>query len=224
MARPVSRVSRVLMTGPLTPYADAYRAELRGRGYTALSAVNELRQVGRLSAWLAASGTTVGELSVAGVDEFLEQQRAPGRRASWSRRGLVCMVEFLRSLGVVGRGAVVGVLRALLAGRAWPCVWHGPRVRGPCSAVRGRARPGWRDRLGDRDGGDVGGAARVGCGVGGGDAELRGRVEVVPAFLFRGGAGRAGSLAGRAGDHGTSAVVAASGYQRRRRAGAAGQL
>jgi site-specific recombinase XerD len=102
MAKPSSRVSRVLMTGPLAPYADAYRAELSGRGYTALSAVNELRQVGQLSAWLAASGATAADLSVERVDEFLEQQRAQGRRASWSRPGLVCMVELLQSLGVVG--------------------------------------------------------------------------------------------------------------------------
>ena len=32
MARATSRVSRVLMTGPLTPFADAYRAELREPG------------------------------------------------------------------------------------------------------------------------------------------------------------------------------------------------
>ena len=90
------------MTGPLAPYADAYQAELRGRGYTALSAVNQLRQVGRLSAWLAANGTMAVHVSVERVDEFLEQQRAQGRRASWSRPALVGMVELLRSLGVVG--------------------------------------------------------------------------------------------------------------------------
>jgi hypothetical protein len=33
MARPTSRVSRVLMTGPLAPFADAYREELLERGY-----------------------------------------------------------------------------------------------------------------------------------------------------------------------------------------------
>ena len=37
MARPTSRVSRVLMTGPLAPFADAYRAELqRARLYAAV--------------------------------------------------------------------------------------------------------------------------------------------------------------------------------------------
>jgi hypothetical protein len=39
MARPTSRVSRVLMTGPLAPFADAYWAELRERGYTVRSTV-----------------------------------------------------------------------------------------------------------------------------------------------------------------------------------------
>ena len=48
MARPSSRVCRVLMTGPLVPFADAYSAELRERGYTPLTTVSELRQVGRL--------------------------------------------------------------------------------------------------------------------------------------------------------------------------------
>jgi hypothetical protein len=40
------------MTGPLAPFEAAYRAELRRRGYTPRSAVNELRQVARLSRWL----------------------------------------------------------------------------------------------------------------------------------------------------------------------------
>jgi len=43
MATPSSRVSRVLMTGPLTPFADHYAFELSERGYTARTAVNQLR-------------------------------------------------------------------------------------------------------------------------------------------------------------------------------------
>lgn len=64
MARPSSRVCRVLLTGPLAPFAEAYSAELRARGYTPLTTVNELRQVGRLSRWLEARGLSADELRV----------------------------------------------------------------------------------------------------------------------------------------------------------------
>ena len=56
MVIPTSGVSRVLMTGPLAPFADAYRVELLERGYTVRTSVGELRQVARLSGWLAGVG------------------------------------------------------------------------------------------------------------------------------------------------------------------------
>lgn len=101
--RPASRVSEVLMTGPLAPYAEAYRAEVRARGYTPLSAVNELRQVGWLSRWLEANGLGAGDLSEGRVEEFLGHERARGRnRSSLSRPGLLCLLEVLRAAGVIG--------------------------------------------------------------------------------------------------------------------------
>jgi len=63
MAEPSSRVCRVLMTGPLTPFADAFAAELRARGYTPLTTAGELRQVGRLSCWLQAGGLSAADLT-----------------------------------------------------------------------------------------------------------------------------------------------------------------
>jgi len=102
MVRPASRMSRVLMTGPLAPFAEAYSAELKGRGYTPLSAVNELRQVGRLSRWLQVRGLEAGDLSGSRVEEFLAWQRAGGRhRCQWSRPGLMCLQDVLRRLGVL---------------------------------------------------------------------------------------------------------------------------
>ena len=56
MARPTSRLSRVLMTGPLAPFADGYGLWLKARGYTPHTTVNQLRQVARLSRWLDAGG------------------------------------------------------------------------------------------------------------------------------------------------------------------------
>ncbi len=61
MARPTSRVSRVLMTGPLAPFADAYGVALSERGYTQRTAVSQLRQMARLSCWLEARGLTAAE-------------------------------------------------------------------------------------------------------------------------------------------------------------------
>ena len=91
MARPASRVSRVLMTGPLAPFAHAYELELKARRYTPLTRVSQLRQVGRLSGWMEERGLAVAELCGARVDEFLAFQRAGGRhRCQWSRPACVC--------------------------------------------------------------------------------------------------------------------------------------
>ena len=102
MAGPTSRVSRVVMTGPLAPFAGVYQLELRRRRYTALTVVNQLRQVARLSHWLETNGLAVAGLTGDRVEEFLAFQRASGRcRAQWSRPGLLCLLDVLRGLGVV---------------------------------------------------------------------------------------------------------------------------
>lgn len=102
MARTTSRVSGVLVEGPLGPFADAYRARLEERCYSRLSAVNLQRQVAQLSRWLAAEGMAVEQLSEARIEAFLAAQRASGRnRSSMSRPGLLCLVELLRELGVI---------------------------------------------------------------------------------------------------------------------------
>lgn len=102
MGRPRSRISRVRVSGSLAPFADAYGLALEQRGYTPLTAVNQLRQVARLSRWLDASGLSVSELDGERVEEFLVFQRAGGRdRGSWSRPGLLCLLDVLRGLGVL---------------------------------------------------------------------------------------------------------------------------
>src|SRR5258705_11755760 len=130
MAGPASRVSRVVMTGPLAPFAGVYELELRRRRYTPLTVVNQLRQVARLSHWLETNGLAVAELTGDRVEEFLAFQRASGRyRAQWSRPGLLCLLDVLRGHrgGAVGEPARAGSPaeggraafgRCLLAGRA----------------------------------------------------------------------------------------------------------
>jgi len=91
-----------LMSGPLTPFADAYALELRRRGYTPLTSVNQLRGVARLSRWLEANGLSVAELSGGRVEAFLAWQRAGGgHRSQVSRPGLLCLLAVLRDLGVL---------------------------------------------------------------------------------------------------------------------------
>ncbi|MDQ1719254.1 MAG: integrase/recombinase XerD [Pseudonocardiales bacterium] len=102
MAGSVSRVSRVVMAGPLAAFAGVYEQELRRRGYTPLTTVNLLRQVARLSLWMQTNGLAVAELSREQVEEFLALQRAGGRcRSQWSRPGRLCLLEVLRGLEVV---------------------------------------------------------------------------------------------------------------------------
>lgn len=102
MAKTTSRVSRVLVRGPLSPFAVTYGARLEERGYSRLSVVNLQRQVAQLSCWLAAEGMGAEQLSEACIEAFLAAQRASGRnRSSLSRPGLLCLVELLRELGVV---------------------------------------------------------------------------------------------------------------------------
>jgi site-specific recombinase XerD len=108
MAGATSRISRVLVTGPLAPFGEDYRRELRERGYTERPAVNEVRQVARFSRWLQAGELSVPDLSAGRVEEFLGWQRAVGRhRSQWSRPGLVCLLDVLRELGVLAAGEPV---------------------------------------------------------------------------------------------------------------------
>lgn len=103
MVKAKSRVSGVVLTGPLAPFCDTYRLELSARGYTPRSVVPQLRQTGRLSGWLLGQGLTAEQLDERRIEEFLAVQRAGGRhRSQWSRSGLLCLLDVLREQGVAG--------------------------------------------------------------------------------------------------------------------------
>ena len=105
MPRPTSRLSKVVMKGPLEPFSDAYCRELLRRGYTPRSVEHALRQVARLSRWLEDHTLAVAQLDHERVEEFLTFQRAGGKhRAEWSRPGLWCLVEVLEALGALKPG------------------------------------------------------------------------------------------------------------------------
>ncbi len=76
MSSQSSRISRVLMTGPLAPFAVQYRDRLKERGYSPLSVVNLERQAAQMSRWLQVEGLGVAEMSEARIDAFMRFVRA----------------------------------------------------------------------------------------------------------------------------------------------------
>ena len=99
MARPVSMVSKVRVTGPLAPFADGFRLRLCDLGYTPLSTVPQLRLVAQLSGWLEAGGFGTADLTYDRVEEFLAARRASGYSWLISRRALTPLLEFLAARG-----------------------------------------------------------------------------------------------------------------------------
>ena len=100
MVKARSRVSGVVLAGPLAPFVDAFRAELRARGYTPRSVVPQVRQVVRFSRWLEGQDVTAAQVDERRVEEFLAAQRSAGRYTSqWSRVGLQCLLHVLREQG-----------------------------------------------------------------------------------------------------------------------------
>lgn len=95
MARPMTKVSKVRVAGPLAPFAEEFRLRLRDQGYTPLSTVNQLRLVAQLSRWLEAGGFSTADLTEGRVEEFLAARRAAGYTGLISPRALVPLLEFL---------------------------------------------------------------------------------------------------------------------------------
>jgi len=93
--------SRVRVTGPLTPYADGFRAELAGKGYAPGSAEFQLGLVAHLSRWLADHNLGVDELTPANVRRFFEDRRAGGYTLHRTERSLSQLLGYLRHLKVV---------------------------------------------------------------------------------------------------------------------------
>lgn len=100
MAGPISKVARVVVGGPLAPFADVYRSRLEECGYSPLTIVNELRQVVHLSRWMLDTGVAVGELTVVRVEEFLAPRRVAKGHRGCSLQGLMVMVGVLGEQGV----------------------------------------------------------------------------------------------------------------------------
>ncbi|HSH60101.1 MAG TPA: tyrosine-type recombinase/integrase [Acidimicrobiales bacterium] len=97
----VRKASPVCVTGPLAAHADGFHSELSGRGYTPLSAANQLRVMAHLSRWLADQALSLDELTVERVEAFLAARRVEGYTCWLSQRGLAPLLAYLRGQDVV---------------------------------------------------------------------------------------------------------------------------
>jgi integrase/recombinase XerD len=98
----MKKSTRVLVTGPLEPYAPGYRHELARQGYSPWTAVSYLYSLARVSRWLAVQGLTAADLDGECVGRFLAD-RPGGRQATVQRatpRGMFSLLGYLRGLGV----------------------------------------------------------------------------------------------------------------------------
>jgi integrase/recombinase XerD len=106
----VKKSTRVLVIGPLAPYAAGYRAELDVQGYSPWTAVSYLYSFARLSRWLAAQGLAAGDLDGVCVARFVADR--PGGRAGAVRRatprGTSSLLGYLQRAGAAPAPAVIG--------------------------------------------------------------------------------------------------------------------
>lgn len=95
----MSNPSRVRMTGPLTPYAEYFAAELARQGYRPNAAANQLQLMAHLSRWLATQGIEAETLTRPVLDKFLSTRRAQGYRMWRSPKALRPFLGYWRDLG-----------------------------------------------------------------------------------------------------------------------------
>lgn len=100
MAKPVTPVSEVVITGPLAPFAVRFKAALADAGYTPLSTVPQLRLMAHLSRWLDAHALTPGDLTAERIAAYLRDRRT-GHSQMHTRRSLAPLLGVLASEGVL---------------------------------------------------------------------------------------------------------------------------
>lgn len=95
----MSDPSRVRMSGPLTPFATGFDAELARAGYAPFSRAQHLRLAAHLSCWLEARGLDSHALTEALTGQYLRSRRGAGYATHLSAKALAPLMHHLRALG-----------------------------------------------------------------------------------------------------------------------------
>jgi integrase/recombinase XerD len=101
MGRPTGKVDRVVVAGPLAPFAEGFKARLEELGYTPLSTATWMRLMVHLSRWLGARGLMAADLSSQRVEQYLHERQAGGYARFLSPRSVAVLLGFLSSVGVL---------------------------------------------------------------------------------------------------------------------------
>jgi site-specific recombinase XerC len=87
------------VTGPLAQYAEGFREELCGQGYTQGSAAHQIHLMAHLSRWLEAQDLGPAALDECLISQFVAARRAGGYAALRSAKALAPLLGYLRGLG-----------------------------------------------------------------------------------------------------------------------------
>ena len=97
------RARRIVVPGPLEPFADDLRRDLAGRGYALDTVTDHVHRLADLSGWLAARGLSAADLTSEVAGQFLQERRAGGLRTGVSARGFAPVLGYLRGVRAARR-------------------------------------------------------------------------------------------------------------------------
>ena len=96
----MSSPSQVRVRGPLEAFAPGFADELRGLGYTPVSAVFQLQLMAHASRWLREAGLGPDALTGDVVERFVAERRAAGYTNYVTARAMAPLLGYLRAIGV----------------------------------------------------------------------------------------------------------------------------
>jgi integrase/recombinase XerD len=72
------RQRRIIVSGPLAPFADGLRRELAGQGYALDTVGDHVHLLADLSGWLGGQDLTAADLTTQKAEQFLRDRRRRG--------------------------------------------------------------------------------------------------------------------------------------------------
>ena len=93
--------SRVVVAGPLAPFARGFLEELDRCRYKSSAQYAQMLVMARLSGWLAGEGLGASDLTPAVLGRFIAELGTRGYRNSRSLRGFGTLIGYLRRVGAV---------------------------------------------------------------------------------------------------------------------------